>query len=111
MKETAYIFTQTAAQEGGGMSMLLLFGGMFAIMYFLILRPGMRKNKLEKQYQSALKRGDWVVTTSGIHGKIFELGPDTVTLETGAGKIKFERNAISGELSKARYSAGAEKKE
>ena len=111
MKETAYIFMQAGAPEGGGLSMLLLFGGMFVIMYFLILRPGMRKNKLEKQYQSELKRGDWVVTTSGIHGKVFELGPDTVTLETGAGKIKFERAAISGELSKTRYSGGVEKKE
>lgn len=104
MRETAYIFMQTQ-QEGNPWSMLLLFGGMFAIMYFLILRPGMRKNKLEKKYQAELKRGDWVVTTSGIHGKIFEMGTDTVTIETGAGKIKFEKAAISGELSKARYSA------
>lgn len=110
MKETAYIFMQGGA-PGGGLSTLLLFGGMFVIMYFLILRPGMRKNKLEKQYQSELKRGDWVVTTSGIHGKIFEIGTDIVTLETGAGKIKFERTAISGELSKARYSGGVEKKD
>lgn len=111
MKETAYIFMQQPAPEGGGLSMLLLFGGMFAIMYFLILRPGMRKNKLEKKYQSELKRGDWVVTTSGIHGKVFELSADTVTIETGAGKIKFERAAISGELSKARYSGTTDKKE
>ncbi len=109
MKDTAYIFLQ-GQPEGGGLSMLLLFGGMFLIMYFLILRPGMQKNKKEKQFQTDLKRGDWVVTTSGIHGKIFELGPDSVVLETGAGKIKFERAAISGELSKSRYSPGVEKK-
>lgn len=43
-----------------------------------------------------------MVTTSGIHGKIVELNDNdnTVTVETGAGKIKFERSAISMELSK-----------
>jgi preprotein translocase subunit YajC len=41
-----------------------------------------------------------VVTTSGIHGKIVELLDDTCVIETGAGKIKFERSAISMELSK-----------
>lgn len=108
MKEIAYIIAQ---EQGNPASMLLLFGGMFVIMYFFILRPGMRKNKLEKQYQSEMKRGDWVVTTAGIHGKIFEIGNDTVTIETGAGKIKFEKAAISGELSKARYSGEASKKD
>lgn len=104
------IFLQTG-QEGGGMSMLLLFGGMFIIMYFLMIRPNMRRQKQEKKYQEELKRGDWVVTTSGIHGKVFEINQDTVVLETGAGKIKFERAAISKELSTSRYNSGAEKKD
>lgn len=91
--------------------MLLLFGGMFIIMYFLMIRPNMRRQKQEKKYQEELKRGDWVVTTSGIHGKVFELSQDTVVLETGAGKIKFERAAISKELSSTRYNSGVEKKD
>lgn len=51
-----------------------------------------------------------MVTTSGIHGKIFELTAETIVLETGAGKIKFERAAVSKELSAARYSPEADKK-
>lgn len=102
------IFLQT--DGGGGFSTLILFGGMFLIMYFLMIRPNMRKQKQEKKYQEELKRGDWVVTTSGIHGKVFELAGDTIVLETGAGKIKFERGAISKELSATRYSPNEDKK-
>ena len=109
MKQLGYIFLQEAA--GQGWSTLMLFGGMFVIMYFLMIRPSLRKQKQEKKYQEELKRGDWVVTTSGIHGKIFELTGDTVVLETGAGKIKFEKAAISREMSAARYNAGTEKKD
>src|SRR5690606_1490611 len=94
---------------GQGWSTLVLFGGMFVIMYFLMIRPNMKKQKQEKKYQEELKAGTWVVTTSGIHGKVVELNNETVVLETGAGKIKFERAAISRELSAARYKAAVEK--
>lgn len=107
MKNLTVIFLQEGA---GGFSTLILFGGMFLIMYFLMIRPNMRKQKQEKKFQEELKRGDWVVTTSGVHGKVFELAGDTVVLETGAGKIKFERAAISKDLSAARYSPESEKK-
>lgn len=109
MRETAFIFLQEPGM-GGGFSTIILFGGMFAIMYFLMIRPNMKKQKAEKKYQEDLKRGDRVVTTSGIHGKVVEIGPDTVTVETGAGKIKFERNAISGEMSNVRYGGAVENK-
>ena len=61
--------------------------------------------------QSAIKKGARVVTTSGIHGKVVDLNntDNTCTIETGAGKIKFERSAISMELSK-KYSKEAVKK-
>ena len=109
MKQFNYILLQ--ADGGGGWSTLMLFGGMFVIMYFLMIRPNLRKQKQEKKYQEELKRGDWVVTTAGIHGKVVDITSDTVLIETGAGKIKFERAAISKEMSAARYSSGAEKKE
>lgn len=109
MNSLAYIFLQEPG--GGGMSMLVLFGGMFVIMYFFMIRPNIKKQKMEKKYQEELKRGDWVVTTSGIHGKVNELTAETIILETGAGKIKFERNAVSKELSSARYAPGGDKKE
>lgn len=107
MKHLGLIFLQA---DGGGMSTLIIFGGMFLVMYLFMIRPNLQKQKKEKKYQEELKRGDWVVTTSGMHGKIFELSNDTVVLETGAGKIKFERAAVSRDLSSARYGSEPEKK-
>lgn len=48
---------------------------------------------------AAVKRGDRVITKSGIHGKIVDINDSTCTIETGAGKIKFERAALSMEAS------------
>ena len=95
----------------GGTSMILMFGGMFVIMYFFMIRPQQKKAKQEKQFQTDIKRGDLVVTTSGIHGKINEIHDDAVVIETGAGKIKFEKAAISRELTAARYAKFTDKAE
>lgn len=75
---------------------------MVVIFYFLIIRPQSQRRKEEKEFTASLKVGDKVVMSSGIHGKITQISDDkgTVQLETGAGKITFERTAISTELSK-----------
>jgi preprotein translocase subunit YajC len=71
------------------------------IIFFIVL-PQRKKIKQEKNFDSGLKKGDKVVTKSGLHGKVLELNSDgTCIIETGAGKMKFERTAISIELSKA----------
>lgn len=71
------------------------------IFYFLIIRPQAQRRKAEKQFTESLKVGDKVITTSGIHGKVAQINESTGTLivETGAGKIMFERAAVSQELS------------
>lgn len=69
----------------------------------------MRRQKQERQFANELKKGDRVVTKSGMHGKILDLNDDgTCILETGAGKVKFERSAISMEMS-AKLNAPAKK--
>lgn len=74
---------------------------MIGVLYFFMIRPQMARQKKEKQFQSEIKKGAKVVTTSGIHGKISELNNDgTVVIETGAGKIRFERAAISMEMTR-----------
>ena len=100
-----------AGPQGGGMMSLLMIGGMFVIMYFFMIRPNQKKAKEEKQFQAEIKRGSQVVTTSGIHGRINEIYDDAVIIETGAGKIKFEKAAISRELTLARYSNKTTSKE
>lgn len=58
----------------------------------------MKKAKQEKQFAAQLKKGDRVITTGGLHGKILELSDDgTCVIESLAGKMKFERSAISME--------------
>jgi preprotein translocase subunit YajC len=79
---------------------ILLFGGMFVVMYFFMIRPQQKRAKAEKEFESGLKVGDKVITKSGLHGKIAELAERTIVLETMSGKLKMERSAISLELSK-----------
>jgi preprotein translocase subunit YajC len=74
---------------------------MFVVIYFFMIRPQQKKAKQEKEFESALKIGDKIITKSGFHGKIAELTESTVIVETMAGKLKMERSAISMEMSAA----------
>ena len=81
---------------------LLPFVAMFAVVYFFMIAPQMKRAKQEKKFASDLKRGDRVITKSGMHGKVMELNDKdgSCVIETLAGKIKFDRSAISMEMSK-----------
>jgi len=72
----------------------------FVVLYFFMIRPQMKKQKKEKQFASDLKRGDKVITKSGLHGKVsnFSEKLNAVILETGAGKMTFDRSSLSMEL-------------
>ena len=84
---------------------------LFLVMYLFLIRPQMKRQKEEKKFAQELKRGDKVVTKSGMHGKILDLNDDgTCILEIGAGKVKFERSAISSEMSKKLNAPVVEKK-
>jgi len=72
---------------------------MFVVIYFFMIRPQQKRAKNEKEFESALKVGDKVITKSGLHGKVAELSETTVVVETMAGKLKMERSAISMEMS------------
>ncbi|MDX1363107.1 preprotein translocase subunit YajC [Arenibacter latericius] len=75
---------------------------MFVVVYFFMIAPQRKRNKQEKKFAAELKRGDRVVTKSGMHGKIADLNDKdfSCVIETMAGKIKFDRSAISMEMSK-----------
>lgn len=74
----------------------------FVVAYFFMIRPQMKRQKDEKKFAAELKRGDRVITKSGLHGKVMELNDKdhSCVLETMAGKLKFDRSAISLEMSK-----------
>ncbi|MCL2703942.1 MAG: preprotein translocase subunit YajC [Defluviitaleaceae bacterium] len=73
-------------EQGGGLfggSMIFMWVAMFAALYFFIIRPQRKRDKAQKEMQSALKVGDRVVTTSGMFGKIVSVGTDAFMLEFG----------------------------
>ena len=78
------------------MSLILIL----LVFYFFIIAPQIKRSKKEKQFAAALKKGDRVITKSGMHGKIAALNDkdNSCVIETLAGKIKFERSALSIEL-------------
>lgn len=94
------IFLQSVNGGGQFIVMMLLMGVVF---YFFMIRPQQKKQKEEKRFQTNLKKGDKIVTISGIHGKIIDINEEIAVIETISGKIKFERTALSKELSIKRY--------
>lgn len=86
---------------GEGISSFLPLIAIIAVFYFLMIAPQMKRAKKEKKFANELKRGDKVVTKSGMHGKVVDINEkdNSCVIETMAGKIKFERSAISMEMS------------
>ena len=73
-------------ESGGGelTQMLLLMVGMAAIVYFMMIRPGQKEKQAQEAFQTSLTKGDKVVTDSGMHGKVVEVGEGTVVLEVAS---------------------------
>lgn len=74
---------------------------MFGIIFFFMILPQQRRAKKEKNFKNNLKKGDRVITKSGVHGKVIEVNDsnDSCVIETMAGKLKMERSFISMEMS------------
>ena len=81
---------------GTGTSSLIMFGMIFAVMYFFMIRPQIKKQKKEREYRSALQKGDDVITIGGIYGKITDVKEDAVVIEVyGGTKLKVAKTAVS----------------
>ena len=74
---------------------------MLLVLYFFMIAPQMKRAKKEKKFAAELKKGNKVITKSGMYGKIAELNDkdNSCVIETQAGKIKFDRSAISMDMS------------
>lgn len=92
---------------GGGMGAFMPMILIMAVMFVLFLWPQMRKQNKDKKFNENLKKGQRVVLTSGMHGKIAEIMDDGVIIETMSGKLKFEKAAISREYTQARFPENA----
>jgi preprotein translocase subunit YajC len=86
---------------GGGMTTLFLMVAMFAVFYFLLIRPQQKRAKEHRLLISNLAKGDEVVTAGGMVGKVTDLSDNYVTVEVGDGvNIKVQRPAIQAVLPK-----------
>ncbi len=74
----------------------------FAVAYFFMIRPQMKRQKDEKKFAESLKKGDKIITKSGLYGKVVDLNDKDFSciIETMAGRLKFDRSAISMEMSR-----------
>ncbi len=88
-------WAQGSAAPGGGMESFILIGLMFVVLYFLMIRPQMKRAKEHKTMIEALQKGDEVVTAGGFLGRITRLGDNYVTLEIAERvEIQVQRPAI-----------------
>ena len=91
-----FVFLQAGSSSIIGMLPLLL---MFVIMYFFFIRPQVKKQKDQNNFMSNIKKGDEVVTSSGIIGKIDAISGDEVTLQADSKTfLRFTKGAISREM-------------
>ena len=90
---------QGAGQKPGGFLQLIIpFGLMFAIMYFLMIRPQRKKEKERKEKLSRIRKNDKVVTSGGIHGKVISIKENSLLICIDDSKeinMKVDRNAIA----------------
>ncbi|MCV6604945.1 MAG: preprotein translocase subunit YajC [Porticoccaceae bacterium] len=89
------------APQGSPMSTLLLFGGMFLIFWFLIIRPQRKRQKEHQALVSALGKGDEVVLTSGMLGSIKKVDDTYVVIEVADNvEMKFQKASVHAVLPK-----------
>jgi preprotein translocase subunit YajC len=79
----------------------LMIGGMLAFMYFIIIRPQSKRQKEHKNLVTALAKGDEVVMTSGMLGKVLKVDDNYIVIETGNSvELKFQKIAVHAILPK-----------
>ena len=90
-----------APPEGAGFINLVLLGGLFIFMYFMIIRPQRKKQKEHQSLVEALAKGDEVVLSSGMLGKIIEVDENYVTINAANNvDLKFQKVAVHAVLPK-----------
>jgi len=93
-------YAQDASPTGGLMSFLPLIV-IFAVFYFMLIRPQMKRSKEHRQLVSQLGKGDEVVTNGGLLGRITDVSESFVTLEIADNvQIKLQRQAVTNVMPK-----------
>jgi preprotein translocase subunit YajC len=92
---------EAAQAQGGGLEALLFPIGVIVLLYFIMIRPQMKRQKEHKQLVDSLAKGDEVALEAGIMGKITSISDDLVTLEVSDGvELKVRRLSVAAVLPK-----------
>lgn len=97
---------QAAPAAGDGLSGLFLIIGMFVLMYFMIIRPQRKRQKEQKSLIDSVSKGDEVITTGGILGKVTKVDGDYMVLEVSNNvEMKFQKMSLHAVLPKGTIKA------
>lgn len=96
-----FIVLQQQAAGGGLMSFLPLIL-IIVVFWFFMIRPQMKRQKELKNFREALKKGDKIVTTGGIYGKVLEIGDYYIIMEVeGQNRLKIDKSAVIKDMTDA----------
>jgi preprotein translocase subunit YajC len=91
----AYAQTAAPAAGGGDLSQFYFIIPMFAVVFFMMIRPQMKRAKEQKALLAGLAKGDEVVTVGGVIGRISKLGDNYLSIETGSNvELQIQRSAV-----------------
>ena len=94
-------------------TMILLYGVIIAVFYFILIRPQSKQKKKEEEMRNTLEVGDTIVTIGGIIGRVVSIKDDDIVIETGAdrNKVKIKKWAIGSNETRRNAQKAEEKKE
>ena len=105
----AWAQAPAGAPQGSPYMTLIMLAGLFAVFYFLLIRPQAKRAKEHKAMVSALAKGDEVITAGGVLGRITHVGENFVTVEvTDKVELKVQRPAISAVMPKGTIKSAGE---
>lgn len=103
LKNTPTNQTMNILEASGGGSQMPMMLLIMAVFFIFMILPQMRKQKKAKKYMEVLKKGDHIITTGGVHGKIISVSDTHFVVEIEEGKAKIEKSAVSMEMSQIGY--------
>jgi preprotein translocase subunit YajC len=86
---------QAGGASGGGYEQIIFLVLIIVVFYFFMIRPQMKKQKEIKKFRESLQKGDKIVTTGGIYGKVNEIKDDVIVMEIAPNVIiKVDKSAV-----------------
>ena len=90
-----------AAPQGGGMQLIIMMAIFFGIMYFMIIRPQMKRQKEHKQLMASLDKGSEIVTAGGVAGRIRQVGENFLVVEIAKDvEIRIQKSSVTSVVPK-----------